>query len=89
MTIKAKLAGAMFAVLTIAAPLALTTTPAAAAPHGGGYHHPDAMHDRDHRPPMRVEHRSRQPHGHYKWREGRWNWSHDHWIWMPGIWIRF
>lgn len=88
MTIKAKLFGAMFAAATIAAPLALTATPAAAAPHHD-YHHPDAMHDHGHRPPPRVEHHSRMPHGHYRWRAGEWHWSHDHWIWMPGLWMKF
>lgn len=91
-----KLAGALFAALTVAAPLALSATPAAAAPHhddamGGGMMggHADVMHDRGHRPPQRFEHRPRQPHGHYRWRAGAWNWNHNQWMWAPGLWIRF
>ncbi|MEI9888621.1 MAG: hypothetical protein WDN08_19400 [Rhizomicrobium sp.] len=92
----AKLAGALFAALTVAT--ALGATPAAAAPHNiaphgggmtGGFHQPDALHDRGHRPPQRVEYRTRQPHGHYRWHGGNWNWSRDHWVWAPGIWLRF
>ena len=93
MTIKSiKLAGALFAALTVSAPLALSATPAEAAPHGGGMmgiHQPDSMHDRNHRPPQRVENRPHQPRGHANWRAGKWNWSRDHWEWAPGIWIRF
>jgi hypothetical protein len=105
MTIKTKLAGALFAALTIAAPLALSATPADAAPmksiqvarndHDNNFGrdnnrgHMDAFHDRNHRPPMRAENRPRQPHGHYRWRAGAWNWSHNQWAWQPGIWIRF
>lgn len=95
MTIKSmKLAGALFAALTVAAPLALSATPAEAAPHGGGmmgsgFHQVDQMHDRNHRPPLRVEYRSHQPRGHSHWRAGQWNWSRDHWVWTQGIWLRF
>ena len=101
MTIKSmKLAGALFAALTVAAPLALSATPAEAAPHyngqmgggtTGGFHNnrPDSMHDRNHQPPQRVEYRSHQPRGHSHWRAGQWNWSRDHWVWTQGIWMRF
>jgi Ni/Co efflux regulator RcnB len=111
MTIKTKFAGALFAALTIAAPLALSATSADAAPmkpiqmarndhdnnsgrdnnsrDNNGRGHVDAFHDRNHRPPMKVEYRPRQPHGHYRWRAGAWNWSQNQWAWQPGIWIRF
>jgi Spy/CpxP family protein refolding chaperone len=96
MTIKKTKLAAMFAAaLSLAAPLALGATPADAAPHHmgggmmGGTGHKDSMHDRNHHPPMRAEHRPRQPHGHYRWRAGAWNWSHNQWSWAPGIWIRF
>ncbi len=90
MTIKTtKLAGALFAALTVAAPLALSATPAEAAPHRGGGFHVDPMRDRGHRPATRFERRPHQPHGHYRWRAGAWNWSRDHWVWAPGIWMRF
>src|SRR5690242_1293893 len=106
MNIKSKLTGALFAALTIAAPLALSASPADAAPmkpiqiarndhdnHFGrdnnfsgdnGRGHMDAFHDRNHRPPMKVEHRPRQPHGHYRWRNGAWNWRGNQWVWAPG-----
>ncbi len=95
MTIKTtKLALALIGALSMAAPLALSVSPADAAPHGGGMMgggmgHMDAMHDRNHRPPMRDEHRPRQPHGHYRWRAGAWSWNHDQWVWGPGVWVRF
>jgi hypothetical protein len=88
MSIKTKLfAGAL--ALSLAA-----ATGASAAPHGGGMmmmsgHHPDAFHDHNHRPPLRVEHRPPQPHGHYRWRTGAWGWRNNAWTWTPGIWIRF
>ena len=73
--------------------LALVPLAANAAPHGGnnmmmmsGHH--DAMHDHDHRPPMRAEHRPPQPRGHYRWRAGNWGWNNGAWAWSPGIWIR-
>jgi len=89
-----RLALALVGALSLAAPLALSATPAEAAPHGGGMMgggmgHMDAFHDRNHRPPARAEHRPRQPHGHYRWRTGAWNWDHNQWTWQPGIWIRF
>ena len=108
MNIKSKLTGALFAALTIAAPLALSATSADAAPmkpimiarndHNGHDNnfgrdnnrgHMDAFHDRNHRPPMKVEYRPRQPHGHYRWRNGGWNWRGNQWVWAPGIRIRF
>ncbi len=93
MTLKTKILAGLFA-LSIAAPLGLATPASAAPGHGNnimmrGGGHPDAFHDHGHRPPQRVEHRPRQPHGHYRWRTGQWNWSRDHWVWAPGIWIRF
>lgn len=91
MTIKSKLAGVLFAALTIAAPIALSTA-ADAAPRGATMtvaYHVDPMRDRHHRPPLRVEHRPMQPRGHFHWRAGTWSWHRDHWIWMPGAWIKF
>ncbi|MEJ0042715.1 MAG: hypothetical protein WDM81_11100 [Rhizomicrobium sp.] len=88
MMIKTKLFATALA-LSLAAPLALA--PAEAAPHGGGMmsgHH-DAFHDRNHRPANRLERRTPQPRGHYRWRAGAWNWRNGAWIWAPGIWIRF
>jgi hypothetical protein len=110
MTIKAKLTGALFAALTVAAPLALSASPAAAAPmnmiqiarndhddsgrgdnfgHDNGRGHMDAFHDRNHRPPMRIEYRPHQPHGHYRWHAGQWNWHSGAWVWAPGVYVRF
>jgi hypothetical protein len=99
MTIKSKLAGALFAALTVAAPLALSASPADAAPmrptiamrndHDNGGGRMDAFHDRNHRPPMRAEHRPSMPHGHYRWRAGAWNWHGNQWTWAPGLYIRF
>ncbi len=84
--------GAAFVLaLGMAAPLALTTSPASAEPHDNmmGGMHMDAMHDHGHRPPARNEHRPPQPHGgHYRWRAGNWAWQGDHWGWSPGIWIK-
>jgi hypothetical protein len=93
-----KLALALIGALSIATPLALSVSPAEAAPHGGGMMgghdhnmggHMDSMHDRNHRPPTRNESRPRQPHGHYRWRAGAWSWNHDQWVWGPGVWVRF
>jgi len=77
MTISTKFLAAAF-VLALAAPLA----PAEAAPHGGGgmmSGHNDNFHDRNHRPPLRAEHRPPMPHGHYHWRAGAWNWRNGAW----------
>jgi hypothetical protein len=84
-----KLAGALAIVLGAASPLMATSASAAPYGHHEVYHGRDAMHDRNHRPPVRFERHGRAPHAHMKWREGRWNWSRDHWAWAPGIWIRF
>jgi hypothetical protein len=89
-----KLALALIGALTVAAPMALSTTPAEAAPHGGAMmggmnSHNDAFHDRNRRPPLRAENRPRQPHGNYHWRAGAWTWNHNQWQWAPGLWIRF
>ncbi len=89
MTIKAKLFAAAIA-LSLAAPLAPTT--AQAAPHGNmmmsGRH--DAVHDRNHRPPLRAERRPPMPHrGHYRWHPGAWTWKNGGWAWTSGLWIRF
>jgi Ni/Co efflux regulator RcnB len=93
MTIKStRLALALLGALAFAAPLALSATPADAAPHSGGMmggSHQDAFHDRNHRPPAQHENRPRQPHGHYRWRAGAWNWNQNQWAWQPGLWIRF
>ena len=101
MTIKTKITGALFAALTIAAPLALYASPADAAPakmvQMARYDHDnfgrdprmDMYHDRDHRPPLRVEYRPHQPHGHYRWHAGMWNWHGGAWVWAPGVWVRF
>ena len=90
-----RLALALLGALTVATPLALTTSAEAAPRHdgggmmGGGMGHMDAFHDRNPRPPMRAEHRPNQPRGHYHWRNGAWNWNHNQWVWAPGIWLRF
>ena len=91
MTIKSKPAGALFAALTIAAPLALGATPASAAPRGVemAAYHVDVMRDHGRRPPLRVEHRGPAPHGHFRWHAGAWSWRHDHWQWAPGVRLRF
>jgi len=90
MTIRTRFFAAAFA-LSLAAPVALSVSPAAAAPHGGGMMsgHNDIYHDRSHRPPMQTEHRPPMPHGHYRWRAGAWNWNNGAWVWGPGIWVRF
>ena len=54
-----------------------------------GRGHIDQFHDRNHRPPMKVEYRPHQPRGHYGWHAGRWNWRGGRWVWAPGIWVRF
>ena len=79
---------AKFGVVIVLA--ASVSVPALAAPMGGGMgmHHMDAMHDHNHRPPMRVEHRPRMPHHGMHWRNGDWAWRNNAWIWVPGIWIR-
>jgi hypothetical protein len=87
----AKTSAALLLALGMAAPVALTTSPASAAPHGSmmGGMHMDAMHDHGHRPPVRNDRRPPQPrHGHYRWRAGSWAWHGDHWDWAPGIWIK-
>lgn len=104
MSLKTKITGALFAALTVAAPLALSASPADAAPmrpimiarddhdnfgRDSNRGHMDAFHDRNHRPPMRVEYRPHRPHGHYRWHDGRWNWRGGAWVWAPGIWVRF
>ena len=90
MTIRTRLFAAAFA-LSLAVPLALSASPAAAAPQGGGMMsgHNDTFHDRNHRPPIRAERRPPMPHGHYHWRAGTWNWRNGAWMWTPGVWIRF
>jgi len=92
MTIKSKLVAGLLAI-GLAAPLALAT-PASAAPRHDdamrGNHQVDAFHDRNHRPPMRTEHRPAMPrHGHYRWRDGSWAWRNGAWTWAPGLWIKF
>jgi hypothetical protein len=87
-----KTGAALALALGLAAPVALSSSAAFAAPHDNmmGGMHMDAMHNHGHRPPMRAEHRPPQPHdGHYRWRTGSWAWHGDHWDWVPGIWIRF
>lgn len=103
MNIKSKVTAALFAALTVAAPLALSVSPADAAPAGtiqmarhdhdnsrrDNHGRTDMYHDRNHRPPMKPEYRPHKPHGHYHWRAGRWNWRSGMWVWAPGLWVRF
>jgi len=101
MTIKkTKLAAMLAAALGVAAPLAMTASPADAAPLHGGMMMPVAEHhgptvrvdiyrDRDHRPPLHVEYRPHAPHGHFRWHPGAWSWSRGHWVWVPGVYVRF
>jgi hypothetical protein len=90
MTIKStKLAIMLATALSLAAPLALGTTPADAAPaHGGAMmmadrDHGDAFNDR--RPAPRMEMRTHMAHRGYHWHQNHWNWEHGHRVWDGGF----
>ena len=92
-----RLAALLAGALSFAAPLALGSATADAAPvHGGGgmmqggFHndmgHVDTMHDQRHQPPGRHEARPRMPHRGYHWHEGQWKWQRNQWQWIAGFW---
>jgi hypothetical protein len=86
-----KTGAALVLALGMAAPVALSSTAAYAAPHNNmmGGMRMDAMHDHGHRPQMRAERRPPMPHGgHYRYRAGSWAWRGNQWAWAPGIWIK-
>ena len=97
----AKMASALAGLIALAAPIAVSAPADAQGmmhqdTHRNDAHHDnnmvrahDSMHDRNHRPPMRAEHRPAMPHGHYHWRNGSWAWRGNQWSWTPGLWVRF